>query len=119
MLMIDGDHPSKPLETLHNDPLPAKGYKMIKEVQSMVRNSLLHSDSELDHSPSNWLGFVWFVDLSFPTRPHTPHLEFICPFNQFKNRRHLLPKQNPAKARLGVWLDELLRFNFCQTLRHE
>ena len=49
----DGDHPSKPLETLHDDPLPAKGTKLIKEVQSMVRNSLVHSDSELDHSFGN------------------------------------------------------------------
>jgi len=26
---------------------------------------------------------------------------------------------NPAKVRIWVWLDDLLRSNFCQTLRHE
>ena len=49
----DGDHPFKPLETLHDDPLLAKGSNMIKEVQSMVKNSLFHSGSELGHSLGN------------------------------------------------------------------
>jgi len=60
----DGDHPSKPLETLHDDPIPAKGSKMISRVQSLKRNTLLHSNSELDHSPGNWPDFVWLVELS-------------------------------------------------------
>jgi len=49
----DGDHPSKPLETLHDEPLLVNGSKMIKEVQSMVKNSLFHSGSELGHSLGN------------------------------------------------------------------
>ena len=49
------DHSSKHLEALHDDPIPAKESKLIKEMQSMVKNSLLHSDSRLGHSSGNCL----------------------------------------------------------------
>jgi len=47
--------------------------------------------------------------------PHTPHLEVICP-DQSRNRKHILPGQNPAKTRLRVCLDDLLNSIFCETL---
>jgi len=108
-----------------------------KEVQMQVRNTLDLSDSEGCSSSGNWPGFVWLVefdpgkviscthapleaeDLRFPTRPHTPHLEFICPFIQSRNRIHLQPRPNPAKGRLRVCLDIQFNSNFCETLGHE
>jgi len=62
--VVDGDHPSKPLEVLHDDPIPAKGSKLIKQVQSMVKNYIDNPDSQLGHSFGNWPDFVWLVELN-------------------------------------------------------
>jgi len=51
--MNDGDHPSKPLETLPNELELPKGSKDVRKDHAMVRNHLNKPGSELANSSEN------------------------------------------------------------------
>jgi len=60
---IDGDHPTQPILDQVTALSHVQRSSIAKEVQILVRNGLVHSDSEDGHSFGNWPGFVWLAEL--------------------------------------------------------
>jgi len=59
----DGDHPIQPILDRVTALSHVQRSSIAKEVRLLVRNGLMHSDSEAGHSSENWPGFVWLVEL--------------------------------------------------------
>ena len=133
----DGDHPIQPVEDQVTAQSHVQRSSIAKEAQLLARNALDLTDSEDCSSSGNRPGFVWLVeldpgeviscthaslkaqDLSFPTSPHTPQLEFICSVKRRRNCKCVLPGVNPVKGRSRAHLDNQINSNFCKTLGHK
>jgi len=62
VILLDGDHPTRPSTTMANDPSPARESKEVKEVHALVRNHVYKEESELPTSYRFWPDFVSLLE---------------------------------------------------------